>query len=130
MGHGVCVECKNCGGGEEFIFGVGMAYHSLPNVISCVQGGARKKVEDIMQNHNVLDGEFEHRLYACPKCNTLHGRFYVRLEYDDGIVYEIPFRCGQCRTLLVDANEDDVESYTCKECGKQTLVRGAEMLWD
>jgi len=112
------------------MLGIGMEYHSLPNVISCVQGGARKKVVDIMQNHNVLDGEFEHRLYACPKCNTLHGRFYVRLEYDDGNVYEIPFRCGECRTLLVDADEDAVESYACKECGKQSLVRGAEMLWD
>jgi len=130
MGHGICVECTTCDAGESFLLGVGMMYHSLPNVISCVQGGARKKVVDIMQNHNVLDGEFEHRLYACPKCNTLHGRFYVRLEYDYRDVYEIPFRCEKCRTLLEDADEDDIQNYACKECDKQSLVRGAEMLWD
>ena len=130
MGSGVSVECTSCGAGESFMLGVGMMYHSLPNVISCVQGGARKKVEDILENHNVLDGDFEHRLYACPKCNTLHGRFYVHLEYDDGIVYETHFRCGKCRTPLVAANENVLESYACKECGKQSLVRGSEMLWD
>ena len=112
------------------MLGVGMMYHSLPNVISCVQGGAQKKVVDIMQNHNVMDAEFEHRLYECPSCQTLHGRFYFFIEYDKGEIYTPAFRCGRCRTPLIPADESKLEKYACKGCGKHTLVRGAEMLWD
>ncbi|TLS78286.1 hypothetical protein FE236_00560 [Mariprofundus erugo] len=131
MGSGFSTHCANCHAGEQFLLGVGMQYHSLLNVVSNIQGGARKKVLEIMERHNVQDGEFEHRLYACPECNTLHGRFYVHLKYDDGQVYEIPFRCGHCRTPLVPANEDELDRYTCKECGQHTLEHGSPVkMWD
>jgi len=132
MGHGLCVECKNCDYGESFMLGVGMQYESLMNLISCLKGVTRNKVVDILENHNVMDGEFEHRLYACPNCNTLHERFYVHLDYDDGKVFEVAFRCGKCRTPLevVDENVLALERYACKSCGKRELERGVEMLWD
>lgn len=130
MGHGFCVNCYNCDEGECFTLGVGMMYSSLLNVISCIKGGAQKKVVDIMQNHDVMDAEFEHRLYACPSCQTLHERFYFFIEYDEGETYTPAFRCGKCRTPLIPADESKLEKYACKECGKHTLVRGAEMLWD
>jgi len=130
MGSGFATLCTNCDSGEQFLLGVGMQYHSLINVISSVQGGARKKVVEIMENHDVHDCQFEHCLYACPDCNTLHGRFYVHLEYDDGKVYEQAFRCGRCRTLLVVADEFHLEKYACKFCGQHSLVRGTEMMWD
>lgn len=114
------------------MLGIGMQYDSLMNVISCMRGAARNKAMDIMENHNVMGAEFEHRLYACPKCNTLHERFYVHLEYDDGEVFEVAFRCGTCRTPLEVVDEDvmELEGYACKLCGKLELVREAEMLWD
>jgi len=131
MGSGFTALCTNCDFGEQYLLGVGMQYHSLINVITSVQGGARKKVLNIMKNHHVFDCQYEHRLYACPKCNTLHGRFYVHLEYDDGKIYEPAFRCGQCRTLLTFADEDHLEKYACKYCGKQSLIRDTEeMMWD
>ena len=151
MGSDVCVECTNCDAGESYLLGVGMNYFDTyellprlpyypngrvrqsysPRYVAYIQYGARKKVMDILDYHHVHSQDVAHRLYACPKCNTLHGRFYVRLEYDDCAVYEFNFRCGKCRTPLVEASEDAIESYACKKCGKQSLVRGAGMpLWD
>jgi len=130
MGSGFATLCTNCGFEEEFLLGIGMRYHSLINVISDVNGRVSKKVLDIMENQDVHDCQFEHRLYACPDCNTLHGRFYVHLEYDDGKVYEQAFRCGRCRTLLVIADEFHLEKYACKSCGRQSLVQGDEVMWD
>jgi len=44
MGHGFCINCDSCDEGECFTLGVGMEYSSLSNVLSCIKGGAQKKV--------------------------------------------------------------------------------------
>lgn len=60
MGNGVHVECKNCGEAETYMLGVGMMHDSLELMINNIKSAARKKAMDIMQNHNVMDGEFEY----------------------------------------------------------------------
>jgi len=42
------------------MLGVGMMHDSLELMINNIKSAARKKAMDIMQNHNVMDGEFEY----------------------------------------------------------------------
>ena len=88
MGSGVTLICPESSYKKSFGFGVGFAYSSLENVIDLVHHKRRPIIQDILDNHEVGGTQYEHALFACKKCGELYGRFYVRIEYDDGKVYE------------------------------------------
>jgi len=129
MGHGISITCSNCGSTESFRLGVGMMYSSLENVIFLVAPAARKKVLKVLAEHDVEEVSYEHALYACPRCNTLHNRFHYRIVYDDDKVFEPRFRCGDCRGRLEQA-EKDISQYSCRQCGSRSLTEEHQVLWD
>ena len=120
------------------MLGIGMMYSSLENVIDLVHYARRKKILDILQNHEVNKHEgiwgnpfYEHRLYRCIDCNQLYGRFYVKIEYNDNKSYETKFKCSKCKTKLKAVeNERNVIKYPCPLCGRKELHIHRELLWD
>lgn len=129
MGSSIDTECKNCGDRESYLLGVGMDYADFSDVMSLIKGNTRKKLKDIVENYQNYGADYSHTLYACPKCNTLHNRFWVSVKYGKNKVYETSFRCGKCRTHLVKAKQP-INSYTCKKCGRRELEKAPGILWD
>lgn len=122
-------HCRNCGEQFSFTLGVGMMYWSLDAVIPFTRGKARRTLQDIADHHQVVDANYSHRMLACPKCDTLHERFYVRVDYDVDKHYETVFRCGKCRTLLVEPAKP-ISGYRCSSCGSYSLDDGSMGCWD
>ena len=129
MGDGFYTHCTNCDESDEYITGVGMLYGQLENVMPFITGKAMHTITDINNIFDIDSSDYEHKVLACPSCNTLHNRFYVKVEYGDGKVFETAFRCGKCRASLINAKHS-IEHYNCKKCGMKTLEKDGEMLWD
>jgi len=129
MGQSIETHCKHCGDTKQFTTGVGFMYSSLTNVIRFTSGNIRTKLQDIVTNHTITEADYEHRILSCPDCNTLHGRFYVRVGYDIDKVFETKFRCGKCRTSLTELDKP-VEAYSCGKCGDQSLEEFPGICWD
>ena len=103
-----------------------MMYWPLRDVVRYTRGNARRTLQDIVENHRVDSAEYGPRLLACPRCDTLHERFYVRVDYDEGKLYqgklfETEFRCGRCQTPLIDPQKP-ITRYRCSECGDYALM--------
>jgi DNA-directed RNA polymerase subunit RPC12/RpoP len=131
MGSDITIKCSNCQSVESFMLGEGFMYSSLKNVLNLVHHKRRRRISEILNNHDVLDTEYEHRLYRCPECNRLYGRFYVKIFYDGDRVYETNFQCATCRTPLEHVqNEMETASYPCAFCGQKSLSVIEGLLWD
>jgi len=95
MGYGMSVICQNCGNQEDYMLGIGMSmvYSSLDAILVMeVPLKLSKRIREILNTCELPISEYEHRLYACPKCNTLHRQFYINIR-DKGVVfYESQFR--------------------------------------
>jgi len=129
MGDGFGTLCTHCQAQEEFLTGVGMNYYSLERFIPFLRGNARKTLCNIIEQHTIHAYAGEHKLYVCTKCNTLHNRFYLTVEYDKGKVFETSYKCSECRTPLILASEP-IESHACRKCGKKALSVISEIDWD
>ena len=129
MGQSIDTHCQNCGESQQFTTGVGFMYSSLDQVIRFTSGNIKTKLQDIVSNHTISNSEYEHRVLVCPSCNTLHGRFYVRVDYDTGKVFETSFKCGKCRTGLVEMNKS-IGEYRCEKCGDKSLEEIPGICWD
>jgi hypothetical protein len=135
VGHGLSTHCKRCGRQDTYTIGIGMAYYSLENVLNCLSPRNREKVKKILAEYKVDATEYEHRLYSCPTCLTLHNRFFVRMEYDGGKIFETSYRCGKCRRQLFPVKDNkrgeiDFGSFLCKSCGQPALEGGLSIMWD
>jgi hypothetical protein len=129
MGGSISTHCRNCNHTEEFITGIGFSYFSLEKVIQFTTGNTRTKLQDIVSNHVLTDADYEHRVLACPSCNTLHERFYIKVVYDEGKVFGTKFRCGKCRVGLAEMDKP-VEGYCCGSCGRKSLEEFLGINWD
>ena len=130
MGQGIVVGCGNCGREVTYALGIGMAYSSLEAVIDAeVHWRQRAKIREILKTAEPDTEDYERRLYACPKCETLYSRFYISLRRNNARLYESMFRCPKCRVSLVPA-EEDISLYRCQNCGKQTLECVGHLMWD
>jgi predicted RNA-binding Zn-ribbon protein involved in translation (DUF1610 family) len=70
-------------------------------------------------------------LLRCVSCNQFHGRYYVKIEYDDNKVYETKLKCSNCKNeLKVVEDEEDVKKYPCPECNKKEFTVQLLALWD
>lgn len=131
MGSGIAVQCQSCDYDKEFYLGVGMMYSSLENVIDSVHYRERPEVLKILQNHKVEKCDYEHKLYACTKCAGLYERFYVKIDYDGGEVYETDFICGKCKSGLVEVEDiSAANNRPCPKCNQKTLRVEETVLWD
>ena len=131
MGSGITVSCGACNYEKGFHLGIGMMYSSLENVIHHIDSRRRAAVLEILQNHKVEECDYEHKLYACAKCAGLYERFYAKIAYDGGEVYETKFICGKCRSGLVEIEDlRGVENRPCPRCNQKTLRVMQTLLWD
>ena len=121
-------------GNKPMSWGVGMAYLLNPDkaLLMYAPGRYHDRIRALMSKFPSSWKEFENRLYSCPKCNTLHKRFYIRMTDGTTRLFETRFYCGKCRGSLIQVKEDDmdVNMYNCKQCGQQALRRGRDILWD
>lgn len=129
MGQSISTHCRNCNHTEDFATGIGFMYSSLEKVIRFTSSNTRTKLQDIVSNHSISESDHEHRVLACPSCNTLHERFWLRVSYDEDKVFETSFRCGKCRAGLVEMNKP-VGEYSCGKCGNQSLEEFPGIMWD
>ena len=129
MGGSIDTHCQHCGDTQQFTTGIGFMYSSLEKVVRFTNTNIRTKLQDIVSNHSVTDAEYEHRVLACPKCDTLHERFYFKVTYDEGEVFETKFRCGKCRAGLMELNKP-VNEYSCRKCGSRSLEEFPGICWD
>jgi len=137
MGRAFGVLCLNCDYSKESLLGVGGLYFSLENVISNLHHTKRKAINDILNNHDVVEvpfgvnPEYSAKIYRCSKCEGLSSRFYVKIEYDDNQIYETTFKCTKCRTVLemLDENEN-LENYSCPNCKMPMLGISSFICWD
>jgi len=106
-----------------------MMYSSLKNVTSSIHWINRRKIDEFSRNGAITREQFEHRLYFCEKCLTPHSRFWIRLEREDGEVFETVFNCPECRSRMIPGDLD-FSKYACGQCGRKTLTAIGEMLWD
>ena len=109
--------------------GVGMMDWSLEQALPKMRGKARRIVKEILANLDPHDADYGHRLLACPTCETLHNRYYLKVSWGDGKEYETLFHCGTCRTPFVEVNKP-ISEYRCRKCGSYALEEGGVMLWD
>lgn len=131
MGTEISVLCRNCEYERKFTLGVGMYYSSLDKIIDVVHYWNRERVLEILRNHKVTQSEYYHGLFLCLSCNQFHGRFYVRIEYDDDKIYETKFKCNKCKTELEPIeDEENVKNYPCPKCGEIELYIREDVLWD
>lgn len=131
MGQGLTIKCKSCGTQENYFLGVGMMYFPLENVLdSVIPKRRREKVREVLRLAGEDSSEYSHELYACPKCETLHCRFYLKISKDEKILFETKFRCGKCRNALIAVSNEDVSRYRCSDCGKKTISSFVGLMWD
>ena len=130
MGAEMCVACRECGYMDCYTTGVGMMYGNPESVVDLVHWRRRDRVRQIIRNHRVVDNEYEHRVYRCAKCDRLCGRFYIRLVYDEGEVYETKFSCWRCRKPLARIGEEQIPEMPCPGCRKHGLELFPGVMWD
>ena len=130
MGDGIVITCKKCDESDDFKLGIGMMYFSLINVVEiAVSYGQRSRIYELLEYDGKVKTKYEHRLFECSNCNTLHGRFYVKIFHDGQEVYESNFKCGKCWSKLVPA-ENEIESYNCRYCSGKVYEKYIYLLWD
>jgi hypothetical protein len=130
MGDGFLMKCRSCGREDEYLLGIGMYYSYLDEILDAViQGKQRNKIRSILNSSEHDNIDYGHRLYTCPRCDTLHNRFYIHIQKGDQTVYRSHFRCGKCRSVLVDWDKR-VTAYRCRHCGQQTAEFAGSFLWD
>ena len=152
MGHGLILKCDACGAEEGYTLGIGMMYSSLEAVLDIVvPRGKRRKIRALLDYDGLVKTKYEHQLYTCPRCETLHERFFILIRQQPllkhqkkGVemslsefmeaskfktVYRSRFRCGTCRAGLVYAREG-WNAYRCRNCGSKSLVEMPGLCWD
>ncbi|MBF0383452.1 MAG: hypothetical protein HQL69_20725 [Magnetococcales bacterium] len=127
MGIGTAIHCHTCGYTEEFHVRIGHMHTSLEEVMPRMPAKAKRILTEVINNQGCTELEHDNNLFGCQRCNTLHIRFYVRVEYDNGDVVETKHWCSKCKKRLV-LSDRPINLYNCKKCGSQTLEMGSHFL--
>ena len=132
MGDGITIACRQCGYEDVCFLGVGMLYESIDAVLGfAVEPHNRKTIRKALAAHTPDEIDYSHNLYACPKCETIHKRFYVAMRRHGKLVYESSFKCGTCRAALIAIEPEDAGKYRCSRCGEKALEFIDDgMCWD
>ena len=108
-----------------------MRYYSLEAVINKIHHKRRPKVLSILNDHEVHETEYEHRIFVCPKCGNLRDAFWAKIVYDDDEVYETEFKCKGCNRIMKPVREPIMlKGKRCPTCGEMGLHVQEDMLWD
>lgn len=113
-------RCGHCNAVEHFQIGHDNSENDIEKALTHIQGKTRKQVRSILKKHTLNHTEYGFALYTCPKCQTLHNPFTIKIEYDDIMLFQPFYKCQQCNSTLIKATEP-VTSYCCNHCGQKQL---------
>ena len=137
MGLGYVLACDRCNCSFEGRTGKGMMYYDLNKLIPMIHYTRRKRLQEILDNHQVNHTDFDHRVYRCTKCLRLGTRFYVNVEYDNNQTFETVFKCSKCKHHLEDVstlfNHLDFKEkipFKCPNCLDFSLGVTDLIMWD
>ncbi len=82
MGSSIEITCSNCSYEFDAMLGIGMMYSRLSKILFLIHYKRREVAEEIIYTHDVIETDYEHRCYRCPRCNRFYARFYVKIDYD------------------------------------------------
>ena len=114
------IKCGHCHTTEQFKIGHDDGMDTLQKAVAMLQGKTQIQVRSILRNHKIDHAEYGFALYACPKCQTLHNPFDVKVEYDEIMLFQPFYKCQRCNSTLLKATEP-VASYACRQCGEKQL---------
>ena len=129
MGEGFTVVCTKCGKEQSFYLGVGKLSCHPEYMIEKIPAARREQIRSLLAQSPPPETEHGDRLYACPQCDTLTTRFYVRVARGSKAIYETSFKCAKCQSPLVDGSKD-VGRYRCRFCGERALEMSGISNWD
>ena len=129
MGTGISTECRKCQNQETHLFGIGMIYSDLSNIISFFTPGVQKKVLELEGQHRFEEVDYSHDLFECIHCDTAHSRLSLEIKYSGSLVYKPQFKCYECKRKLKPTNRD-VGSFKCRKCCSYDLVETNYINWD
>lgn len=130
MGHGLVTNCTNCNDEQNFFLNVGMCSPSIGHIIDNSHYRTRDKILDFLDKGEERSFDFSNKLFVCARCQVPHTRFWAKIERDDGDVFETQFKCPKCRSLMMEASEEEITNYRCRKCGKRSLEVVGEIMWD
>ena len=131
MGSGYSVSCRSCGLDRHFTVGVGMNYSSLSEVLNLIHHSRRQKVLKILNDHEVHETDYEHRIFECPHCENLRSAFWAKIVYDNDQIYETEFMCRDCNKRMEPVMDpEQLRGNRCPICGERGLNVTEDMLWD
>ena len=132
MGTGYTYQCKKCLKTGSLTIGAGMLWYDFENVKSALHWQFRRQLEEFEKVNGSSSKDYSLNLYTCPKCKTIHSKFWVRATSQDGKIFETIFKCPKCKRKLeeVDEEEFDNANYACQNCGQFELEYITESIWD
>ena len=129
MGFGFAISCGSCGFEKCFVVGTGPKYSSLKAAIDQLHHMRGPKVLELVNEHEVHETDFDHRIYHCRSCGQLRNSFWVRIVYDDDQVYETHFLCGKGHRPMKPIREYcQLTKIPCPCCNANKLVVTTEAL--
>ena len=100
----------------------------LPKIIKSKK--TNEQIRSLIKDKKAkLADNYGHRMYHCPRCCRLSGKFYFKLVYEGGS-YEVEYKCSSCKTELEPVSNEsgshsdevpELEKYRCPKCGKHSL---------
>lgn len=125
------VECSRCPYSASFNVGAGYNFASVESILYRVHRCYIPRILEIIRQYPEHQYDADCRLYACPKCHDLKPRLFLRITYGNGERFEVPMRCGRCRTPMREVETDiDWLDVRCPECGADGLQVSFEGHWD
>ncbi len=135
MGEGYGISCTHCGHKKDYFIGRG--FSSPTNIKELIKTNKNQRENDFMQylmEHRSAElvNIVGYRLYECPKCNTLHSKYHIEINYNYNETYIKHHFCGRCKSYLVPLKGDiNITQYRCKKCNNKTLNELYQLImWD
>lgn len=131
MGFRLDVKCQNCAYRKEFMLGVGFHQPSLENIIDTMKGKRKREMNEILQNHEVVNTNSFRTLFQCINCDSLSDKLFIKIIYDGNKEYETVHKCSRCKDEMRMLGADvDITTLPCPECKKKGLNKEITLWWD
>ncbi len=124
------VLCPECGDQEVFKIGTSFldSKYNLLNLKSdhCIihfieEEKDKEKIKSIIKHGGEIANHYGYTLYYCNNCHYLYSKFSFRVGIGKE-QYEAHYSCPNCHLDLVEANRNNMITYKCKNCKKDSMI--------
>ena len=95
MGTGYTYRCRKCLETGSLSFGSGILWYDFENVKGYLHWQFRRQLELFESLNGHCCKDFALKLYTCPKCKTIHSRFWLKATAENGEIFENNFKCPE-----------------------------------